>query len=53
LFYLAKIIECIGLAVVLIGFVQCYPQLMSPKVLLAGVLIFICGWLIGKFLLKR
>ncbi len=53
LFYLAKTIEFIGLGVVAIGFVQRFPQLMNPKLLLAGILIFTCGWMIERFLLKR
>jgi hypothetical protein len=53
LFYFAKTIECIGLVIIAVGFIERYPQLMNPKILLAGMLIFICGWMIERFLLKR
>lgn len=53
MFYLAKIIQSCGLLLVLIDFIRKFPNLMSPRILVLGILIFFTGWIIERFLLKR
>ena len=52
MFYIAKIAQLIGLTVLGIDFVRHFPHLMNMKVLASGVLLFIFGWIIQRFLLK-
>ena len=53
IYYLAKTMEATGLAVIVFGFLKHFPKLMDPKIFGAGILIFLSGWLIEAFLLKR
>ena len=53
IYYLAKFIEATGLVVILFGFIRHFPHLMDHKTLGIGILIFLSGWLIEAFLLKR
>lgn len=46
MFYLGKILQATGLTVVLIGFIQHFPNLMPYRYVLIGILMFISGWLI-------
>ena len=52
MFYIAKFFQAAGLTVILINFLVKFPALMNPKFLIAGVLLFLIGWLINKFLIK-
>ena len=51
--YIAKIAQATGLSVILVGFLKDFPKLMNPKVFGIGALIFIFGWIIQQFMLKR
>jgi len=53
MYYLGKILQAFGLGVILIGFIQKFPKLMSHRALLVGLLIFFCGWLVDRYLLKK
>jgi hypothetical protein len=52
MYYCAKIIQAAGLTLILIGFLKNFPELMDYKTLIAGVCVFVFGWLIHKFMLK-
>ncbi len=52
MYYLAKGLEVLGLTVIAIGFIIKFPALMDPKLLLAGGIIFACGWIIENYLLE-
>lgn len=52
MYKLAKCAEGTGLAVIAFDYVRNFPELMSRKVLLIGILIFVFGWMIERFLLK-
>ena len=52
MYYIAKFIQATGLTIILIGFIQKFPQLMNPKTILLGIAIFTSGWIIQRFLLK-
>ncbi|HLF17878.1 MAG TPA: hypothetical protein VI749_03175 [Candidatus Omnitrophota bacterium] len=53
MYYLGKILQAFGLTIILIGFIQEFPELMSHRSLLVGLLIFSCGWLVDRYLLKK
>ncbi len=53
MFCFAKIAQAGGLGVVAIGFIAAFPRLMNPKVFAAGVFLFIFGWILERFLLRR
>jgi hypothetical protein len=46
---IAKFVQAAGLAMILIGFIQRFPELMSPKLFLLGLGVFMTGWLMGRF----
>ena len=53
MYYAAKIIQATGLGVIFIGFIKDFPRLMNPRVFGIGILIFLLGWGIQHFMLKR
>lgn len=52
MYYLAKLAQASGLTVISVGYVLSFPNLMSRKLLLLGIVIFVFGWVIERFLLK-
>jgi len=52
MYYLAKIAQATGLTVITLGFLRNFPNLMSHKLLVTGILMFVFGWIIHRFLLK-
>lgn len=53
MFYVAKILEAAGLGIILLGFLTAFPNLMNRQLLGVAIVLFICGWLIEKYLLKN
>lgn len=53
MYYIAKIAQAAGLAVILISFLKDFPKLMNPKIFGIGALIFVFGWIVQHFMLKR
>lgn len=53
MYYLAKIFQATGLAVIALGFMAAFPRLMNTRVLLVGIVTFTMGWMMGRFLLHR
>ena len=53
MYYLAKIAEAAGLGTIGIGFILSFPHLIGMKVLSAGLLLFVFGWIVESYLLKR
>jgi hypothetical protein len=53
MYYVAKIAQAAGLGILLYAFVVNFPDLMSYNALGLGALLFIFGWVIQKFLLRR
>ena len=49
MYWIAKFVQAVGLAMILIGFIQRFPQLMSPKIFLLGLGVFMAGWLINRY----
>ena len=52
LFYLAKVIQAMGLVAVAIGFVTEFPKLMDPRLGGIRLLIFLMGWITERFLAR-
>lgn len=53
MYCIAKIAQASGLTILLIGFLKDFPRLMSPKVFGIGALIFVFGWIVQRFMLRR
>jgi len=53
MYYLLKLIQAIGLALIIIGFLRNLPEIMDMKMLAVGVGIFAFGWILQKTMLKR
>jgi len=52
IFYLAKILEALGIITIGLNFIVAFPELMNPKLFLAGIFVFVCGWAIERFWVK-
>ena len=52
MYYIAKSLEFLGLLVMLVGFVIKFPKLMNPYFFMSGLVLFITGWIIDKYILK-
>ncbi len=52
MYYAAKGLEVIGMALIGVGFFFKFPDLMDPKLLLAGIICFGVGWAIEKYMLE-
>ena len=53
MYYIAKLIQAGGLAIITLGFIKNFPNLVDRNILLAGIVLFGLGWLIQTFLLKK
>ena len=53
MYYLAKIAQASGLTVIVIGFVSHFPRLINIKVFSTGLFLFIFGWIVENYLLKK
>lgn len=49
----AKLLEAVGLTLVAVGFATAFPDLMNMRLAAAGIVLFLVGWVIEKYLLKR
>ena len=52
MYYIAKSLEFLGLLVMLFGFVIDFPKLINPYIFMYGLILFITGWIIDKYILK-
>lgn len=52
MYYIAKIAQATGLTIILIGFLRDFPRLMNPKILGTGIMFFLLGWIVQRFMLK-
>ena len=53
MYYLSKFFQALGLGILLYAFVQHFPDLMSYRMLGLGICIFLVGWVMDRYLLKR
>ncbi len=52
MYYGAKGLELLGMTMIGVGFIVKFPRLMDPKLLLAGIVFFVAGWVIEKYILQ-
>jgi len=53
MYYLAKIFQASGLGIIGFSFFINFPKLMNTKALMLGMVMFVVGWVMERFLLKR
>ena len=53
LYYLAKMTQAAGLALIAAGFLKNFPHLIDRNFLMTGIFLFGIGWMMRAFLLKR
>ena len=53
MYFASKALEAIGLTIIAGGFLLSFPKLMNGQALTVGLVMFVSGWLIERFLLKR
>ncbi len=52
MYYIAKFLEIVGMAIIGIGFIIKFPSLMDPTFFGFGLSFFFMGWIIEKYILK-
>jgi len=52
MYYFAKIFQASGLGIIGFGFFINFPKLMNTKALMLGIVMFVVGWTIERFLLR-
>lgn len=53
MYYLGKIFQAAGMVIIGYDFFRNFPALMSQKVLAAGMILFVSGWIINHYLLRN
>ena len=51
MYYVAKISQALGLGIIVVGFIFTFPELINSRYLLPGLLLFLFGWLIQRYML--
>jgi len=47
-----KLFQAMGIAVIAIGFVANFPELINGKSAIVGLLLFTVGWMVERYLAK-
>jgi len=53
MFYIGKLAQAAGLTILLLAFIRHFPGLMGYRELAVGSLLFLSGWIIDRFLLRK
>lgn len=53
MFYFAKILQALGLTIILIDFLRNFPELMSRTILVISIGLFTSGWILNRFFVKQ
>ena len=53
MYWLAKIFQAAGLALIVWGFIKNFPNLMPHNIFLVAALFFTIGWIIQTYMLKN
>ena len=53
MYYAAKFLEASGLGLLAYAFIKTFPEKLNYKVFAVSGLLFICGRIIEKYILKR
>ena len=49
-FFISRLLQGAGLMVIAVNFLKTFPGLMSPKIFLTGIGLFVVGWLLQRFI---
>ena len=52
MYYIAKSLEFLGIIIMLIGFMMSFPKLINPYFFIYGLVLFITGWVLDKYILQ-
>jgi len=52
MYIIAKIAQAAGLTLILIDYLRHFPELMDRRILAIGILLFLAGWMVQRFMLK-
>ena len=52
MYYIAKSLEFLGLFIMLAGFFINFPKLMNPYFFIYGLVLFLTGWVVDKYILE-
>ena len=53
MYFLAKFLQAVGLAIILFGFLISFPSLINRTLLLFSGLMFLSGWILQTYGLKK
>lgn len=53
MYFAAKFLEASGLGLLAYAFIRTFPEKLNYRVLGISVILFVCGWIIEKYLLKK
>jgi hypothetical protein len=53
MYWTAKFLEASGLAFLAYAFVRTFPEKLNYRVFGVSILLFVSGWIIERYLLKR
>jgi hypothetical protein len=53
MYWVAKIFQAAGLALMILGFIRHFPKMMPYNVLLTSIAFFAVGWVIQVIMLKK
>lgn len=53
MYYVAKFLQAAGLGTILTAFLLKFPNVMDRNILALGCILFICGWILQNYGLKK
>ncbi len=53
MYWAAKAFQAAGLAIMILGFIRHFPNMMPHNVLLWSIVLFVIGWVIQVIVLKK
>jgi len=53
MYYLSKICQASALGIIAYGFVMHFPNLMGHNIFLLGIVLFVLGWTVERFFLRK
>ena len=53
MYYIGKIIQALGLTIIIIDYFRKFPELMSRVTLVVGIVMFTFGWALNRYLLRK
>jgi len=53
MYYIAKLAQATGLTIIGLDFIRKFPEYPSRKIFILGIMLFIFGWIIERYMLKR